>query len=317
VIKFALMGGDPRVAQELEGKKVFEGIEATLAKGAIAFAYGDRKIAEAELGSVDPRSLPPGLGGYVALIVAVIVGPSDPLKAIGLCDEARLLSPGTAVEEAALRLSIELAIASNSASRFDLAVIHHLRRFPNSLYAQAIDSRIARVLAARKSKPSLDVKPWAAIVEDDLPVERRRNLLEEIVKAGLRGGATPTAAFAAGYLRELATENAQLLHLCRAAEAALAILDGRRAEARALLSELASADAAKEVRALIGELRGLVATIEAPPDKASAESPAHDSPGSNRRSNSAPRPFAQFDEVAKKVETLLGDADTFLRKAGS
>jgi chemotaxis protein MotC len=316
-IRFTLMGGDPRVIEELEAKRIFEGVEATLAEGAIAFAYGNRKVAEAQLGSVDPRLLSPGLGGYVALIMAVLVGASDPLRALGLCDEARLLSQGTAVEEAALRLSIELAILANQPSRFDSAVIHHLHRFPNSLYAQTIDARIARVLAARKLNPSLEARPLAAIVDEGLSVERRRHLLEELTKAALRSGAAPTAAFAARRLRPLATENSQLADLCRAAEVAHAIFDGRRAEARALLAETERGAPSTEVGALLRELRTLVTMLEAPPAKAHMDAPPQGAALSGGQSNPVPSHFVRYGELAKRVESVLGNTDKLLQKAGS
>lgn len=313
-IKFALMGGDPRVIEELEAKKTFEGVEATLANGALAFAYGDRKQAEADFRSIDPRSLTPGVGAYVALITAVLVGPSDPLKALALCDEARLLSPSTAVEEAALRLTIELAILANAASRFDAAVVRHLRRFPNSLYAQTIDTRVARVLAARNPKLNANSSPLIAIASDDIPAERRLGLLTELTKAALRGGSAEMAAIAAGQLRTLATDDAALVDLCRAAETAFALLSGRRTEARVLLAEPVSDAASTEVKALIGELRALLAMIEEPP-KAAPQSPVQASVG--RQAEPSQDRFARFAELAKQVETVLGDADKLLRKAGS
>ena len=45
----------------------------------------------------------------------------EPQEALALLDEARLLSPGTLVEEAALRRSIALAAALGDAKRFALA----------------------------------------------------------------------------------------------------------------------------------------------------------------------------------------------------
>lgn len=315
-IKFALMGGDPRVIEELLEQKVFEGDEASLADGAMAFAYGDRKRAEAELGKIEPRTLTPSLGGYVALIMAVLIGPADPLKALALCDEARLLSPGTPVEEAALRLSIELAILAGSPGRFDAALIHHLRRFPGSLYARTVDARIARVLAARGMKPGIDVPPLAAIVADYLPLERRQGLLEDLLKAALRGGAVSTAAFAAGQLRALAPDNAAVLDLCRAAEAAHAMFGGRRAEARALLAEPTSEATPEEVGALLGEMQALVSVIEEAPRKGpeASELPAA---ASERQADPGPDRLARFVDLAKRVETVIGEADKLLGKAGS
>lgn len=314
-IKFALMGGDPRVIEELEGQKVFEGSEAALANGAIAFAYGNRERAEKEFASLEPRSLTPSLGAYVALITAVLVGPKDPVKALALCDEARLLSPGTPVEEAALRLSVELAILANSANRFDAAVALHLRRFPNSLYAQTIDVRIARVLAARQPMPNAEAPPFAAIIADHLPAERRRYLLEELTKAALRGGASTTAAFAAGKLRTVAPDDPAVADLCRAAEASFAIFAGRRSEARALLGEEPSRATAEEVKALFGEMRVLLSAIEEQPTKARDHSVQ--AAAAPVQVNDAPGRLARFEDLAKKIDTALGGVDQLLQKAGS
>ena len=315
-IKFVLMGGDPKVVEALSRRAVFKGFEVALANGALAFAYGDRKAAEVEFGSVDPRSLPPGLGGYAALIMAVLVGVSDPSKGLAFSDEARLLSLGTGVEEAALRLSIELAIAANSPQHFYRAFRHHVRRFPSSLYGPTIDLRIARVLAANELKLGPDADALAVIMDSDLPQERRLRLLEELVKAGLRRGVGATVALAAQHLRTLADGDPNLLDLCRAADAASAIFDGRRSEARTLLSQPDSAAATSESKALLEELRALIVALEAPPAKLEIARDKR-SGGISGSLYLAQAPLARFESLTKQVETALDDADKLLRRTGS
>ena len=57
---------------------------------------------------VDPLTQPPELGAFLALVKGSITAADDPAAAQKMFDEARLLSPGTLVEEAALRRSIAL-----------------------------------------------------------------------------------------------------------------------------------------------------------------------------------------------------------------
>jgi len=312
-IRFAFMGGDPRVIEELDRKKVFGPDERKLVRGALAFAYGDRKVAAAELASIEPRSLTPGLGAQVALIKAVLIGASDPMKAIGFCDEARLLSLGTAIEEAALRLSIELAVAANSPGRFDVAAVRHLNRFPNSLYAKTIDSRIAGVLAARDLRVGGREPVIEAMASGAIPHERRRQLFELLVRYALRKGAAPMAVLAAQHLRAITPDDLVVTELAQVAQVGLALGTGNISEAKSLLSGSAAQAQSPESIGLLNEMRQVISAVEAPPERLVQGAKAESNTGISKAVGN----FGRFEELTQKVEGTIGEVDKLLVKAGS
>ena len=63
-------------------------------------------------------------------------------------DDARLLSPGTIVEEAALRRQIALLAAAGKADRYEMLATQYLRRFPRSVYAGGFRQQFAVAIAA-------------------------------------------------------------------------------------------------------------------------------------------------------------------------
>ena len=59
----------------------------------------------------------------------------EPAKALAYLDDARLLAPGTLIEEAAFRRQIALIASAGDGERYEMMVARYLRRFPNSVYA--------------------------------------------------------------------------------------------------------------------------------------------------------------------------------------
>ena len=92
--------------------------EDRLVKGALAYAEGQDEIARGLLGKFDPKALPRGLGGHLALVMATLYADKDPARAGAMLDMARLLVPGTLVEEAALRRQIFLLADTASLEKF-------------------------------------------------------------------------------------------------------------------------------------------------------------------------------------------------------
>jgi chemotaxis protein MotC len=138
LIKYALSGGDPELLREVLGQKLFGADELPLAEGALAYAEGQRSVALRHLEKVDVFALPPSLAGHVALVTAIVVANTDLARVVRLADEARLLSPGTLVEETALRLGMEGAITRGDRPKFEMLASRYFRRFPRSPYLGAI-----------------------------------------------------------------------------------------------------------------------------------------------------------------------------------
>ena len=142
-VLFLLSGGKPSVVRTVLSRSETAPDLDRLLKGALAYGEGQDEAARTLLDPVDPRTLPSGLGGQVALIQAALQADRNPAKASRSLDLARLLMPGTLVEEAALRRQIFLMSGPEATDKFSLLSRQYIRRFKTSVYAANFKQRFA------------------------------------------------------------------------------------------------------------------------------------------------------------------------------
>src|SRR5262249_36436856 len=143
-----MSGGNPDTMGALLGKLHLEETDRSLGTGILGYLKGDVPTARVALQPVDPRALPPELGAFFALVKGSVIASEDPNAALTMFDDARLLSPGTLVEEAALRRTIALGSRALDANRFLSIGSQYIRRFLRSPYAsQFVDALVAGVVA--------------------------------------------------------------------------------------------------------------------------------------------------------------------------
>jgi chemotaxis protein MotC len=172
-------------------------IDDKLARGVLA--YGEGRDAEALelLSGIDARALDATLAGHIALAQAELTAKKDPKKALDFLDDARLLAPGTLVEEAALRRQVSIVAASGEFDQFELLSANYLRRFSRSVYADAFRRQFATDVAVRPDTgDSEHTARLQAALEALEPVERRDVYLS-IAREALIRGKVPLARFAA------------------------------------------------------------------------------------------------------------------------
>jgi chemotaxis protein MotC len=134
-IVYTLSGGRPDLLHRLIRDELLPAGEMDLAKGALAYAVGRREEAWSLLEKVDARALPASLGAHVALAQATLTIESDQGRAVEYLETARLLAPGTLIEEAALRRQLTVASAMADVESFMSLARQYVRRFPKSVYA--------------------------------------------------------------------------------------------------------------------------------------------------------------------------------------
>ncbi|NJM33871.1 MAG: hypothetical protein HC850_03240 [Rhodomicrobium sp.] len=110
-IVYALSGGDPGVLAKLLSLSPLPCIEEDLIKGLLDYSQGRNEQAWALLSKIDPNTLDPRAAGHLALAQAMLIANDAPKKAMAYLDIARIQSPGTLVEEAALRREAVIAAA--------------------------------------------------------------------------------------------------------------------------------------------------------------------------------------------------------------
>ncbi|MCM5552070.1 chemotaxis protein [Pleomorphomonas sp. NRK KF1] len=204
-VTFTLSGGSPRLMRSLLALDPPIAIEADLAAGALAYIENREDEARKRLLPLDARTLPMSLGGQVALVQGSLVAREDLPKAIGLLDDARLLMPGTLVEEAALRREVFLIAQTGNLDRFEFLSQQYLRRFGTSVYAEDFRQRFATAIARLGIADGDDRFPRLEAILKTSDPENQRALFLQLAQAAVVHGKLGTARSAAADAAALAT----------------------------------------------------------------------------------------------------------------
>lgn len=197
---YVLSGGSPRVLTQLLDSGAVPRSEDPLLRGALAYAAGREREAEALLADIDPRSVSLRLGAQLAFAKSVLLTAKAPDRAIECLDLARLLAPGSLVEEAALRREILLTGDRRDGDRMIFLARQYVERFPKSIFA---DNFIAGLSSLSLRYGLIDGVANLRKFEDLLTLvspEQRRSFLLEIARNQTVSGKFEVAGEAAGYL---------------------------------------------------------------------------------------------------------------------
>jgi chemotaxis protein MotC len=176
-------------------------LERALLDGAIA--AGEARLVDAArvLTPIDPRRAPSQLGGLLALTLARLEG-GDRVAAMRRLDMARLLSPGTLIEEAALRQQVFLASDPLDVRRFSFLALRYVSRFSGTAFYQNFFHRFrSSFIRAWLDLDNERRRPLDAALQALSPTERS-DLLLQIAKAALKTGKRSTCLAAIRRLRE-------------------------------------------------------------------------------------------------------------------
>lgn len=204
VVTYVLSGGDPFILQRLVRlNDLGGGVTADVIKGLIAYSRGRNEEAFKLLSGVPASSLGSGAGGHLALAQATLAT-EDPAKALAYLDQARLMGPGTLVEEAALRRAVAIAAKSNNGSKFLSTTSQYLRRFYRSVYAPNFLRAYALGYATNGFGKDGPMRERLVAMLDRIPREPRKAAYLALAEASVLHGGIETARVASGKLVELA-----------------------------------------------------------------------------------------------------------------
>ena len=236
VVIYLLSGGAPQIVRKLPRDKL--NVDERLFNGALAYVEGRQDEARELLKDVKPRTIPSGLGGQVALVQGALFARTEASLAIERLDDARLLLPGTLVEEAALRREILLVGQAEDFDKFEFLTLAYIRHYRNSIYAGDFWQRFSSGLT--QSSLALDERRFARIVALLEQVDRasRLKLYLVIARAAMVRGrivVTRLAGERALALSPDASEERERAHFFRGAARVLTDeYDGGLAELKAL-----------------------------------------------------------------------------------
>ncbi len=194
---FFLSGGGPAELRNLLKLKPLPAVDERLLRGALAYVEGREDDAERYLGEIDALRLPDALGGQIALAQAAVTVRKDPRKAMAMLDVARLLMPGTLVEEAALRREILVAAQIGDVNQFEQLSRQYLFRFRYSVYAGNFRQRFAAALTRMAFLNDATQFPRLTALLQPLDRDSRVEVYLMVARGALNQGKLVAAAMAA------------------------------------------------------------------------------------------------------------------------
>jgi chemotaxis protein MotC len=206
---YVMSGGSPDVARRLLELGEAVPLDASMLKGVLAYLEGRNVEAKQLLEPIDARLQHMSVAGPLALIQATLTVETDPAKAMRLLDVARLLAPGTLVEESALRRAVATAGMLGDRAKFRSLCEQYIRRFQDSVYADAFRAQFAALFLDLAPE---DGEESAAMLDEMLATvraEQRRRLYLSVARTALTRGVTGTAGYASDRAKELSGEDAQ------------------------------------------------------------------------------------------------------------
>ncbi|MBR2686420.1 MAG: chemotaxis protein MotC [Aquamicrobium sp.] len=193
LLVYGMSGGNPATVRSAAGRVQLDPTNQAIVDGILDYLGGQPGPAIAALQPIDPMTLSPDVGAFVALIKGSLLAIDDPVQALTLLDQARLLSPGTLVEEAALRRSVAIATTNGDAARFAQASTQYVERYLLSPYAaQFADSFVAGVVTLHMALS----QDKLADITSMMDTERERVIYLRIARRAAIDGLNDLSAFA-------------------------------------------------------------------------------------------------------------------------
>ncbi|MDQ6433723.1 chemotaxis protein MotC [Mesorhizobium sp. LHD-90] len=185
MLVYAMSGGNPATLKSILLRLHLGERDSRIAAGILGYLNGGTRNAAGALRPIDPMAEPAEIGAFIALLKGSLASLEDPNGALKLLDQARLLSPGTLVEEAALRRSISLAASVEDPERFLRAIDQYARGYIRSPYAsQFADALVAGVI---KLNDRLDLSSVDAVTLLMNPEQRKVIYLRIARRAVIEG----------------------------------------------------------------------------------------------------------------------------------
>ncbi|PSM18869.1 chemotaxis protein MotC [Nitratireductor sp. StC3] len=274
---YAMSGGNPATLDVVLSRTMPAGTDRALGLGVLAYMRGQLPKAAQALADIDPMALDPEVGAYLALVKGSIVALSQPGKALGFMDQARLLAPGTLVEEAALRRSLPACITLNQPERFMTVAEQYTRRFLRSPYASEFADAFVEGLVAFHDR--IGTREIDRIVSLMRPAQQEAIYLRLARRSTIKGQ-TERSAFASTRAREVARKTDEPEDPRAVLYAALASITSENArDVVATLEKVDPAALSPRDRRLFQAARAIAAEMLAPPAAPAGPAPDAQAPG--------------------------------------
>ena len=298
-VVFVLSGGNARVLHKLILSGAGADLGEKLLKGALAYGEGRHEEAAELLGGIEARKLDPGMAGHVAYVQGELTAKKEPIKALAHLDDARLLSPGTIVEEAALRRQIAVLAAAGKADRYEFLATQYLRRFPSSVYAGGFRQQFAAAIAAHTNAGEPGRLARLEGILGGVEQADRREVYLTIAKEAIAKGKVEMAKFAAANAQRLTEESSAERERARLYEAAALVVTEDFDRGVEMLGAVERSKLADTDTALLDAALGIAGQVRRLPD----------APASEPIDTAASQVLAQAHKSVAQVDEILSGAD--------
>ncbi len=303
-IVFALSGGGPGVLAKLLSLSPVPCVDDNLIKGLLDYSQGNNKEALALLSKIDARTLDSRAGGHLALAQAILVAADDPKRAMAYLDTARLMAPGTLVEEAALRREAIIAALAGDVDAFKRLTSQYLRRYSESLYAGDFVHRFADAVATGKYAESPALFKELAEVLDTLGKDQEKVAYSAIAGAGIVRGNVQLTLLAAKKLADSAKDDPKRALQARLYESAALLVTDDFDRAVVQLKSIDRAELGPRDQPLLDSALAVAERIHA--QEAAAEPPPVSAKqGQNAELSQMPDVVGRANKAIEKVDSLL------------
>ena len=193
LISYGLSGGNPNTLDRQLQVLGEDDHMAVLGRGLVAYMRGQHEEALQDLAAFDAMTMDPEIGAPLALLQGSLYAHEHPDKALDHFDKARLLAPGTIVEESALRRSLAQHIRLHRTEDFLDTARRYAQRFVRSPYGEQFAVYFSNGVVDLHG--SFDVERIAEVA-DVMPADYRRAIYVRIARQAALHGLTDLAAFA-------------------------------------------------------------------------------------------------------------------------
>ncbi len=296
-VTIVLSGGDPQMLEPLADQ--VSGQEQTLVRAALAYGLNHNGEAAELLAGIDARKLDASIAGHVALVQAELAAKKDRVKTLALLADARLLAPGTMIEESALRREVTLAVERGDVEGFEVATTQYVRRFANSVHMANFRRQLAIDVATRGLADDAQRRARLDATLESVAADRRQDLYLSIAWEGLKSGSMEVVRWAAAKASALASEDSEQSLRSKLCEAAALVVIDEPDKAREILEAMPVDRLGEEEKDLLAAALRVAKEIrrETRPAAANAERP---------RDTAEPAVAASVRSALAQVDNILG-----------
>lgn len=268
LLMFALGGGGAMPASRMLERVPADHPDYAIAQAVLAYIVGNAAKARKFFAQVDVPAVGVPLSPYVALAKGTVYIGEDDEEARRSFDHARLLAPGTLVEEVALRRLLSIHIAREDVRGFSLVSVQYARRYIDSPFAaQFVSHYIPGVIAFDGALPHSRIRDLLSTLARD----QRIGVLMRLARGAAVAGHLELSAFASGELsHDMAGNTAVSVSRVRLYENLAAVTSSNARQAYANLSGISEADLPLEDVPLLRAALHLAGAILGPATLASA-----------------------------------------------